>query len=101
MFVFSFAWHVALDGVDVKALLQDGHRHFSGLEEAVLKNIDACKQLSQITRTSLGPNGASIVMLLACEKNDILRSRVSSTKAEFHFRTSKLLIWPYSISGYS
>lgn len=29
-----------------------------GVDEAVLKNLEACKQLSQITKTSLGPNGA-------------------------------------------
>ncbi|CAD5165507.1 unnamed protein product [Musa acuminata subsp. malaccensis] len=28
-----------------------------GLDEAVLKNIEACRQLSVITRKSLGPNG--------------------------------------------
>ena len=39
-------------------MLKDGHKHLSGLDEAVIKNIDACKQLSKITRTSLGPNGA-------------------------------------------
>ncbi len=39
------------------AMLKDGHKHLSGLEEAVVKNLEACKQLSQITRTSLGPNG--------------------------------------------
>ena len=38
-------------------MLKDGHKHLSGLEEAVVKNLEACKQLSQITRTSLGPNG--------------------------------------------
>lgn len=38
-------------------MLKEGHKHLSGLDEAVLKNIDACKQLSFITRTSLGPNG--------------------------------------------
>ncbi|KAF6150170.1 hypothetical protein GIB67_023125 [Kingdonia uniflora] len=41
----------------VQGMLREGHKHFSGLDEAVLKNIDACKQLSTITRTSLGPNG--------------------------------------------
>ena len=40
-------------------MLKDGHKHLSGLDEAVIKNIDACKQLSKITRTSLGPNGAT------------------------------------------
>jgi len=38
-------------------LLKDGTRHRSGLQEAVLKNLEACKQLADITRTSMGPNG--------------------------------------------
>ena len=42
----------------LQSMLKDGHKHLSGLDEAVIKNIDACKQLSKITRTSLGPNGA-------------------------------------------
>ncbi|GKV20261.1 hypothetical protein SLEP1_g30416 [Rubroshorea leprosula] len=44
----------------IQAMLKEGHKHLSGLEEAVLKNIDACKELSAITRTSLGPNGFSL-----------------------------------------
>eukprot|EP00292_Cryptomonas_paramecium_P007329 CAMPEP_0113727936 /NCGR_PEP_ID=MMETSP0038_2-20120614/41534_1 /TAXON_ID=2898 /ORGANISM="Cryptomonas paramecium" /LENGTH=533 /DNA_ID=CAMNT_0000659249 /DNA_START=13 /DNA_END=1611 /DNA_ORIENTATION=- /assembly_acc=CAM_ASM_000170 len=44
-------------GVGVSDLLKDGSKHFSGVDEAVLKNIDACKKLSMITRTSIGPNG--------------------------------------------
>ena len=36
-------------------------RDLSGSDEAVIKNIikniDACKELSTVTRTSLGPNG--------------------------------------------
>lgn len=39
-------------------LLKEGYKHFGGLEEAILKNIEACKGLAAITRTSLGPNGA-------------------------------------------
>lgn len=38
-------------------MLKEGHKHLSGLDEAVVKNIEACKELSAITRTSLGPNG--------------------------------------------
>jgi len=41
----------------IQSMLKEGHKHLSGLDEAVLKNIDACKQLSTVTRTSLGPNG--------------------------------------------
>lgn len=41
----------------LQAMLKEGHKHFSGVDEAVIKNIDACKGLAAITRTSLGPNG--------------------------------------------
>ena len=43
----------------IQSMLKEGHQHLSGLEEAVLKNIEAVKALSNITRTSLGPNGAT------------------------------------------
>ena len=48
----------------IQSMLKEGHKHLSGLDEAVLKNIDACKQLSLITRTSLGPNGISLSLSL-------------------------------------
>jgi hypothetical protein len=35
----------------------EGSRHYTGLEEAILKNIDAVKTLSKMTRFSLGPHG--------------------------------------------
>lgn len=34
-----------------------GSKHYSGPEEAILKNIDATKELGSMTRTSYGPNG--------------------------------------------
>ncbi|XP_053990731.1 T-complex protein 1 subunit theta-like isoform X2 [Hylaeus volcanicus] len=37
-------------------LLKDGGRHFSGLEEATYRNIDACKNLCELLCTSFGPN---------------------------------------------
>jgi hypothetical protein len=42
----------------LQAMLKDGYKHMSGINEAVMKNLEACKELSKITRTSLGPNGA-------------------------------------------
>jgi hypothetical protein len=44
----------------LQAMLKEGHKHFSGVEEAVMKNIEACKALAQMTKTSLGPNGAYV-----------------------------------------
>jgi hypothetical protein len=48
--------------------VQEGHTHLSGLDEAVIKNVEACKQLSKITRTSLGPNGAPRPLALENKK---------------------------------
>ncbi|KAL2225824.1 UNVERIFIED_CONTAM: T-complex protein 1 subunit theta [Sesamum indicum] len=52
----------------IQTMLKEGHRHLSGLDEAVLKNIDACKQLSTITRTSLGPNGMNKMVINHLDK---------------------------------
>jgi T-complex protein 1 subunit theta len=40
-------------------LLKDGYKHYQGLDEAVYRNIEAAKQLAEVTRTSFGPNGTS------------------------------------------
>jgi T-complex protein 1 subunit theta len=47
--------HVPSQGLS--GLLKEGSKHISGVDEAVLRNIDACKQLATIVRTSIGPNG--------------------------------------------
>ncbi|KAG9132989.1 hypothetical protein Leryth_015371 [Lithospermum erythrorhizon] len=52
----------------IQSMLKEGHRHLSGLDEAVIKNIDACKQLSQITRTSYGPNGMNKMVINHLDK---------------------------------
>jgi len=43
--------------VGIQSLLKDGGKHFSGVDEALLRNIEACKNLAQITKSSLGPCG--------------------------------------------
>jgi len=50
------------------SLLKDGYKHYGGLEEAILKNIEATKQLAAITRTSLGPNGMNKLVVNHLEK---------------------------------
>ena len=39
------------------SLFKDGYKHLQGIEEAVLRNIQAVNELSDIVRTSFGPNG--------------------------------------------
>lgn len=50
------------------ALLKEGHKHYEGLDEAVAKNIEAVKQLAEITKTSLGPNGMNKLVINHLDK---------------------------------
>lgn len=43
-------------------------QHFSGLEEAVFRNINACRELAQSTRTALGPNGMNKMIINHIDK---------------------------------
>ena len=47
----------------LQGLLKDGGKHFAGVDETLLKNIEAVKALSNITRTSLGPNGTNKLII--------------------------------------
>ncbi|XP_036707374.1 T-complex protein 1 subunit theta isoform X1 [Balaenoptera ricei] len=49
-------------------MLKEGAKHFSGLEEAVYRNIQACKELAQTTRTAYGPNGMNKMIINHLEK---------------------------------
>ncbi|KAL7411612.1 t-complex protein 1 theta subunit (tcp-1-theta) [Mrakia frigida] len=57
-------------------LFKDGFKHLSGLEEAVLRNIEAVGELSEIVRTSFGPNGRNKLII-----NHINRLFVTSDAA--------------------
>ncbi len=50
--------------IGLPQMLKDGYQHSAGLEEAVYRNIQATKELTEITRTSLGPNGECLVLPL-------------------------------------
>ncbi|XP_020620101.1 T-complex protein 1 subunit theta-like [Orbicella faveolata] len=49
-------------------MLKEGAKHFSGRDEAVYRNISACRQFTQITRSSLGPNGMNKMVVNHLEK---------------------------------
>lgn len=74
-------------------MLKEGHKLLSGLEEAVLKNIDACKQLSQITRTSLGPNGMNKMVINHLDKLFITNDAATIVnELEVQHPAAKLLV---------
>jgi T-complex protein 1 subunit theta len=39
------------------SLLKEGYRHYQGQYEVTVNNIEACKSISEITKTSYGPQG--------------------------------------------
>lgn len=43
-------------GYGLENLLKDGSRHYQGTEEVILRNIEACVELSGMVKTSFGPN---------------------------------------------
>jgi len=50
------------------SMLKEGARHFSGLEEAVYRNINACKEFAQSVRSAYGPNGMNKMVINHLEK---------------------------------
>lgn len=75
------------------AMLKEGHKHLSGLEEAVMKNIDACKALSQIARTSLGPNGMNKMVINHLEKLFVTKDASTiMNELEVQHPAAKLLV---------
>ncbi|XP_023014869.1 chaperonin containing TCP1 subunit 8 [Leptinotarsa decemlineata] len=49
-------------------MLKEGARHYSGLEEAVIRNIKACKEFAQSVRSAYGPNGMNKMVINHIEK---------------------------------
>lgn len=49
-------------------MLKEGARHFSGLEEAVFRNIEACTELTQTLRSAYGPKGLNKMIINHLEK---------------------------------
>ncbi|OBZ88022.1 putative T-complex protein 1 subunit theta [Choanephora cucurbitarum] len=49
-------------------LFKDGYKFQQGVEEAVLRNIDATHELSEVVRTSMGPNGRNKMIINHLEK---------------------------------
>ncbi|XP_037941537.1 T-complex protein 1 subunit theta-like [Teleopsis dalmanni] len=52
----------------VAQMLKDGAKMYSGLEEAVYRNITACKEFSQTMRSAYGPNGMNKMIINHIEK---------------------------------
>uniref|UniRef100_A0A383VL87 CCT-theta n=1 Tax=Tetradesmus obliquus TaxID=3088 RepID=A0A383VL87_TETOB len=77
----------------LQAMLKEGHKHFSGVEEAVMKNIEACKALAQMTKTSLGPNGMNKMVINHLEKLFVTSDASTIvTEMDVYHPAAKLLV---------
>ena len=57
----------------IQSLLKEGGRHFAGMDEALLKNIEAAKQIGAMTRSSFGPYGLNKLIVNHLEKHFVTR----------------------------
>eukprot|EP00041_Stephanoeca_diplocostata_P010625 m.169219 g.169219 ORF g.169219 m.169219 type:complete len:552 (-) comp18235_c1_seq1:421-2076(-) len=53
---------------NLSRMMKDGSKHFSGVEEAVYRNIQACKDISNMVKTSFGPNGMNKMIINHLDK---------------------------------
>ena len=75
----------------------------SGLEEAVLRNIAAVGELSEIVRTSFGPNGQSITIWNRVECGVMLRIKANLDwyrSKQTHHQPSRKAICHFGRSDY-
>ncbi|CAG9768813.1 unnamed protein product [Ceutorhynchus assimilis] len=49
-------------------MMKDGSRYYSGIEEAVIRNIKACKEFAHSVRSAYGPNGMNKMVINHIEK---------------------------------
>ncbi|TEB37948.1 T-complex protein 1 [Coprinellus micaceus] len=82
-------------------LFKDGYKHLQGLDDAVLRNIQAVNELSNTVRTSFGPNGASHTLSLnhlgrlfvTSDAATIIRELEVAQEAEMGDATNMVLIF--------
>lgn len=73
-------------------MLKEGARHYAGLEEAILRNIGACIQISKITRTSLGPMGMNKIVVNHLDKVYVTSDAATlMEEMEVHHPAAKML----------
>jgi len=74
-------------------MMKDGAKHFKGLEEAVYRNIDACRQLTRILRSSYGPNGMNKMVINHLDKLFVTNDAATMLKElEVQHPAAKMLV---------
>jgi len=75
------------------SMLKEGARFYSGLDEVAFKNIDACKELSETTKSAYGPNGMNKMVINHIEKLFVTNDAATIMREiEIQHPAAKLLI---------
>lgn len=75
-----------------QGLLKEGFRHYAGLEEAILRNIEAVKKISDMTKTSIGPNGMKKMVINHIEKMFVTSDAATILREiEVHHPAAKMI----------
>jgi len=75
------------------ALLKDGYKMLQGVDEAVMRNIEACKQLGTLVKSSYGPNGMNKMVINHLEKLFVTHDAATIMKElEVAHPAAKLLV---------
>ncbi|KAF4670037.1 T-complex protein 1 subunit theta [Perkinsus chesapeaki] len=79
--------------VGIQSLLKDGTQSYAGVDEALLKNIEASKYVSEITRTSLGPCGTNKLIVNHINKHFVTSDTATVLKElEIYHPAAKLVV---------
>jgi len=75
------------------SMMKDGAKFFSGLEEAVIRNIGACKEFAETVQTCYGPNGMNKMVINHLEKLFVTNDAATIIRElEVEHPAAKLLI---------
>lgn len=76
-----------------QSMLKDGARFFSGVDEVVMRNVEACKELAETTKSAYGPNGMSKMVINHIEKLFVTNDAATIMREiEVQHPAAKLLI---------
>lgn len=85
------AMHVPQTGM--ARMMKDGAQHYSGVEEAIFRNIKACKDIANIVKTSFGPNGMNKMIINHLDKLFVTNDAATMIKElEVEHPAAKLLV---------
>ncbi|GAB1868372.1 T-complex protein 1 subunit theta [Camponotus japonicus] len=78
----------------IAQMLKEGTRCFSGLDEAVYRNITACKQFADTVRSAYGPNGMNKMIINHIEKLFVTNDAATIiNELEVEHPAAKLLVF--------